>query len=83
MTTASAHKNISISLPKPIFQRLHSVSTTEYRSRSEIIRDLIRDHLIPSRQPTDEELAIFEYGEDAHARGLTIPLNQIPHGLRG
>jgi CopG family nickel-responsive transcriptional regulator len=74
-----------VSIEKPLYDRLENlVSQTDYKNRSEFIRDLIRDHLVRLEWQTgDELLGTISLVYDHHARGLTERLTEQQHHFRG
>ncbi len=76
---------LSVSIEKPLYDRLEKlVSTTDYKNRSEFIRDLIRDHLVQLEWQTDEVLlGTISLVYDHHARGLTERLTEQQHHFTG
>ena len=76
---------LSVSIEKPLYDKLEKlVSTTDYKNRSEFIRDLIRDHLVQLEWQTDEVLlGTISLVYDHHARGLTERLTEQQHHFAG
>jgi CopG family transcriptional regulator, nickel-responsive regulator len=76
---------LSISIEKPLYDRLEKlVDRTDYKNRSEFIRDLIRDHLVQREWTTQEELlGTISLLYDHHAHGLTRRLTEQQHDFRG
>ena len=76
---------LSVSIEKPLYDKLEKlVSTTDYKNRSEFIRDLIRDHLVQLEWQTDDVLlGTISLVYDHHARGLTERLTEQQHHFSG
>ena len=76
---------LSVSIEKPLYDKLEKlVSQTDYKNRSEFIRDLIRDHLVRQEWQTgDEALGTISLVYDHHARGLTERLTDQQHHFSG
>jgi CopG family transcriptional regulator, nickel-responsive regulator len=76
---------LSVSIEKPLYDKLEKlVSTTDYKNRSEFIRDLIRDHLVQLEWQTDDVLlGTISLVYDHHARGLTERLTEQQHHFAG
>jgi CopG family nickel-responsive transcriptional regulator len=76
---------LSVSIEKPLYDELEKlVSKTDYKNRSEFIRDLIRDHLVQLEWQTDEVLlGTISLVYDHHTRGLTERLTEQQHHFEG
>jgi CopG family transcriptional regulator, nickel-responsive regulator len=76
---------LSVSIERPLYKELERlVGRTDYKNRSEFIRDLIRDHLVQLEWRTDEALlGTISILYDHHARGLTERLTEQQHRFRG
>ncbi len=76
---------MSISIEKALFERLEKlVGDSDYRNRSEFIRDLIRDHLVKEQWNTNKILlGTISLLYDHHARGLSEKLMHQQHHFSG
>jgi CopG family nickel-responsive transcriptional regulator len=76
---------LSVSIEKPLYDKLEKlVGKTDYKNRSEFIRDLIRDHLVQLEWQTDDVLlGTISLVYDHHARGLTERLTEQQHHFSG
>lgn len=76
---------LSVSIEKPLYDKLEKlVGSTDYKNRSEFIRDLIRDHLVQLEWQTNEVLlGTISLVYDHHARGLTERLTEQQHHFGG
>jgi CopG family nickel-responsive transcriptional regulator len=73
---------ISISLESPLLEAFDQLSATKnYATRSEAIRDLIRDRLLreEAKQGTGEQVAVVTLVYDHHARELAARLIDKQH----
>lgn len=62
------------------------VRRRKYATRSEALRDLIRDQLVTeqwNREPNREAVATITFVYDHHVRGLTRKLTHIQHDFQG
>ncbi len=75
----------SVSVERPLFERLERlVRESDYRNRSEFIRDLVRDRLVEQEWQTEREaLGILSLLYDHHARGLSERLTHAQHHFSG
>lgn len=74
----------SVSLPANLLQELDSrITHTAYQSRSELVRDLIREKLVDSRWEGEgggeDFLAVLVLVYDHHYKALNQRLNEIQH----
>lgn len=76
---------VSVSIEKPLFEKLEDlVARSDYKNRSEFVRDLVRDHLVQLEWQTDEEmLGTISLVYDHHARGLSERLTEQQHHFPG
>ena len=74
---------VSLSIEKPLFERLEKlVADSEYRSRSEYVRDLIRSRLVEQEWSSGRTLlGTISLIYDHHARGLSDRLIHQQHHL--
>ncbi|SHK17601.1 nickel-responsive transcriptional regulator NikR [Thermocrinis minervae] len=70
-----------ISIPKELLQRLDDMLTEKgYSSRSEFIRDLIREKLVEKKWEEEGEVfGVMVLVYDHHTKGVTDKLIQIQH----
>jgi CopG family nickel-responsive transcriptional regulator len=75
----------SVSIEKPLFEKLESeVADHNYRSRSEFVRDLLRDYIVEQEWRTDDVLlGTISVLYDHHTRGLTERLTDAQHHFHG
>lgn len=75
----------TVSIEKPLFHKLEkSVTSSNYRNRSEFIRDLIRDHLVDQEWQTDKPLlGTITLLYDHHVPGLSERLTHAQHHFLG
>lgn len=76
---------VSISIENALFDKLERlVRDGEYRSRSEFVRDLIRNHLVEEEWQTSQTLlGTISLIYDHHVRGLTDRLTHQQHHFSG
>jgi len=76
---------VSVSIERPLFEKLEKlVAKSDYKNRSEFIRDLVRDHMVQLEWQTDQELlGTISLVYDHHARGLSQRLIGQQHRFRG
>jgi CopG family nickel-responsive transcriptional regulator len=76
---------MSLSIEQPLFEKLEAmVASSNYDTRSEFIRDLIRRHLVEEEWQSDTELiATILLVYDHHARGLLAALTDLQHDFAG
>ena len=76
---------VSLSIEKPLFERLEKlVADSEYRSRSEYVRDLIRSRLVDQEWSSGKTLlGTVSLIYDHHARGLSDRLIHQQHHFAG
>lgn len=76
---------VSLSIEKPLFERLEKlVADSEYRSRSEYVRDLIRGRLVDQEWSSGRTLlGTISLIYDHHARGLSDRLIHQQHHFAG
>ena len=76
---------MSISLEEHLFARLQSlVADSEYNSRSEFVRDLIRRHVVDRGWKANQLLlGTISLVYDHHARGLSERLTHQQHHFSG
>ncbi len=77
----SGVERVSISLEKPLLQRLERlVREGKYGNRSEFIRDLIRDKLVALEWDRNEEaVGTVTFIYDHHTRGLNDKIMHVQH----
>lgn len=75
----------TVSIEKSLFDELEKqVSDSDYRNRSEFIRDLIRDHIVEQEWQTDKvSLGTISLLYDHHCRGLSERLTHEQHHFTG
>ena len=75
----------TVSMEPGLFARLEQlVGDSDYRNRSEFVRDLIRSHLVEQEwQSQDVLLGTISVLYDHHVRGLTERLTHMQHHFRG
>lgn len=75
----------TVSIEKPLFAKLEQQLTeSDYRNRSEFIRDLIRDHVVEGEWRTDETLlGTISLLYDHHCHGLSERLTHEQHHFAG
>jgi len=75
----------TVSIERPLFDKLEKrVAESDYRNRSEFIRDLIRDDLVEQEWQTHEVLlGTISLLYDHHARGLSERLTHEQHHFGG
>jgi len=76
---------VSLSIERPLFERLEKlVADSDYRSRSEFVRDLIRGHLVEQEWSSARALlGTISLIYDHHARGLSERLTDQQHHFSG
>ncbi len=75
----------TVSIDRPLFDRLEKrVEESDYRNRSEFVRDLIRNHLVEQEWQTNRVLlGTISMIYDHHTRGLTERLIHQQHHFTG
>ena len=75
----------TVSIEKSLFDQLAGrVADSDYRNRSEFIRDLIRDHVVEQGWRTDKiQLGTISLLYDHHCRGLSERLVHEQHHFTG
>lgn len=75
----------TVSIEKSLFDKLEKlVSDSDYRNRSEFVRDLVRDYLVEQEWQTDKTLlGTISLLYDHHARGLSERLIHQQHHFAG
>jgi len=75
----------TVSIEKALFEKLEKrVADSDYRNRSEFIRDLIRDHMVQQEWQTDKVLlGTISLLYDHHAHGLSERLIHQQHDFAG
>jgi CopG family nickel-responsive transcriptional regulator len=75
----------TVSLERGLFDRLNAlVEASEYRNRSEFVRDLIRGRIVDEEWRTDEVLlGTISLLYDHHRHGLTDRLTHEQHHFAG
>ena len=75
----------TVSIEKSLFDQLAGrVADSDYRNRSEFIRDLIRDHMVDQEWRTDKiQLGTISLLYDHHSRGLSERLVHEQHHFTG
>ena len=80
-----ASKPISITLPEAMLREVERVSKAEHRTRSELVREALRNYLglrrVPVAEPTAKELAMISRGEAEIARGEYATLDELTDEL--
>jgi CopG family nickel-responsive transcriptional regulator len=72
----------TVSLPGRLLEELDRQATQKgYQSRSECVRDLIRDRMVEDKWRTagEEVVGVLTIGYDHHQRGLTQKIVDIQH----
>ncbi|MCH5322639.1 MAG: nickel-responsive transcriptional regulator NikR [Helicobacter sp.] len=71
----------SVSLPQSLLEELDKKITANYSSRSEIVRDLIREKMTQSQweNSSDEKMGVLTIIYDHHKRELNQKLIDIQH----
>lgn len=72
----------TVSLPSGLLKELDKrVGKNRYASRSEFVRDLIREQIVESQwtESDEEVLAVLTIGYDHHQRGLTQKIVDAQH----
>lgn len=75
----------TVSIEKALFSRLQKlVADSDYRNRSEFVRDLIRGQLVEQEWQTNKvHLGTISMVYDHHTRGLTDRLTHQQHHFTG
>ena len=75
----------TVSIEKSLFDQLEKqVADSDYRNRSEFIRDLIRDHMVEQEWQTGKVmLGTISLLYDHHSRGLSERLTHEQHHFSG
>lgn len=75
----------TVSIERSLFDKLErQVNDSDYRNRSEFVRDLIRNHMVEREWQTDKVLlGTISLLYDHHARGLTERLTEEQHHFSG
>jgi len=75
----------TVSIEKPLFEKLEGlVADSDYRNRSEFVRDLIRNHIVEAQWQTGQVLlGTISLLYDHHARGLSGRLTHEQHHFHG
>lgn len=82
MARADDTIRFTVSLPSGLLKELDKrVGKKRYASRSEFVRDLIRDQIVESKWTESEEevFAVLTIGYDHHQRGLTQKIVDAQH----
>lgn len=82
-------KTLSISLPPPMVEDLDRVRQREHRTRSELMREALRQYVatsdrmrrIPVVEPEPDELEATQRGREAIARGEYVTLDDLLHEM--
>jgi CopG family nickel-responsive transcriptional regulator len=75
----------TVSMDKPLYDMLEEqVADSDYRNRSEFVRDLLREHLVEREWASGRNLlGTISLLYDHHARGLSDRLTHIQHHFVG
>jgi CopG family nickel-responsive transcriptional regulator len=82
MTDTKELARVTVSLPEALLKELDSRFTDQgYASRSELVRDMIREKLVEERWAGEqnEVFGVLTISYDHHQRGLTEKINHIQH----
>jgi CopG family nickel-responsive transcriptional regulator len=82
MATGERVTRFSVSLPDSLLAELdHRVIRRGYASRSEFVRDLIRERMVEDKWETDGEevVGVLTIGYDHHQRGLLQKIVDLHH----
>ncbi len=81
---------ISIDLPEETVRELDALAASKHCSRAEVLQDAIeriarqaRIDAIPEDDPTPDEIAAIERGQEAYARGEYVTLEEVLRDLDG
>lgn len=75
----------SVSLPEPLLDQFDElIEATDYVSRSEFTRDLIRDRITKNswKNPNDDAIAVFVISYDHHEGELVMRKMDIEHDAK-
>ncbi|NBC11474.1 MAG: nickel-responsive transcriptional regulator NikR [Planctomycetes bacterium] len=75
----------TVSMEKPLFDKLdRQVAASNYRNRSEFVRDLLREHLVEQEWASGSKLlGTISLIYDHHVRGLSDRLTHVQHHFVG
>lgn len=87
--TKRATKTLTISLPPPMVEELDRVRQREHRTRSELVREALRQYVamsermrrIPLAAPEPGEKGAARRGREAIERGEFVTLDDLLHEL--
>lgn len=82
MTDNNELARVTVSLPEGLLQELDKRFIAQgYASRSELVRDMIREKLVEDRWAgeSEEVFGVLTISYDHHQRGLTEKINDIQH----
>jgi len=72
MSTTTQYQSISISLPREVVQRVDTIASESYKSRSDIIRETLLQRVVPVYTPTQtEEKALAKARANIKSGGVT------------
>lgn len=77
------YRNLSVSLPEPMADRVDQAAEKEHRTRSELVRQALRLYLdgVPVVEASPDEIAAMERGSREIRRGEHVTLKQLRHGM--
>jgi CopG family nickel-responsive transcriptional regulator len=82
MTESKDLARVTVSLPEGLLKELDGRFIAQgYASRSELVRDMIREKLVEERWSAEDEevFGVLTISYDHHQRGLTEKINHIQH----
>lgn len=82
MTDSKELARVTVSLPEGLLNELDQRFIAQgYASRSELVRDMIREKLVEERwlAENEEVFGVLTISYDHHQRGLTEKINRIQH----
>jgi metal-responsive CopG/Arc/MetJ family transcriptional regulator len=87
--TKRTTKTLTISLPPPMVEELDRVRQREHRTRSELVREALRQYVaasermqrIPVADPEPGELEAAQRGREAIKRGEFVTVDDLLHDV--
>ena len=72
---------VTVSLPAELLHAADRVRAARHYSRSELFREALRLYLLPTYEPTIEELRAIDDGLAEIERDETVELSELKHRL--
>ncbi len=70
-------RNLTVSLPESVFDRISQVSELERRSQSDLVREAVLSYLEEQEVPSPSDIAAMERGRAEIARGEFLTVDQL------